>query len=882
MQLLRYLVWVLAKLVLPLRYRVHVHGIERLRDVKGPVLILPNHPGYCDPLLVLMAVWPWLHPRPLLYEDYFLNPLLALFAKLLRAVLVPDLERASTRARQRAGEALAAVVAALRAGDNVILWPAGHIEHDGWERLGGARAAADILQAVPDVQVVLVRTRGIWGSQFSFAFTGSRPPLMRRLAQGIGFLVSNLLICMPRRDVDITVEPIDHARLPQPKRETLNPWLEDWYNVGLPQPPAYVPYHFVFGPRTRDFPRLKGLATGNREQISEETKAIIGQFIEKRLKRSLTEAEQQPDVNFDQLGLDSLDRMEVTLAVEERFGFHGEEVPTTIGQLWELAQGLVEHAPLKPPPPKWDRPAGSDSVKILGETVAEAFLARALANPRDTAVADDLAGVLSYRQLLVGTLTLSRRFAALANPNVGILLPASVACDIAFLALHLSGKLPVLLNWTTGTANLDHAVRLMNVKEVVTSKAFLDRFNVEIPRVRFIFLEDLHDEVGRIEQLATWLAIKFLPRSIRNLAPKIGPDKHALVLFTSGSERAPKAVPLTHANITSEMRAIIDFLGLSRQESILGFLPSFHSFGMVITSIFPILGGLRVVHHPDPADASGLARKIGAYRPTLMVGTPTFVDFIVRRAKPGELSSLKLIVVGAEKCPERLMETCARTIPKAELLEGYGVTECSPVVAGNRPGANRASTVGKPLPGVQVRVVDLENGEELPTGKTGMLWVNGAIVFPGYLGFEGPSPFRDRDGRHWYVTGDLAEIDSDGFIRLVGRLKRFLKAGGEMISLPALEEPLAERFPPIEEKHRVAVEGIETSQGRHIVLFATEPITTSEANAILEHAGLRGVLRLDEVRRVEQIPLLGTGKIDYKVLRAQLETEQSRLQPANQ
>lgn len=881
MQVLRYLVWVLAKLVLPLRYRVHVHGIDRLRNVKGPALILPNHPGYCDPLLVLMTVWPWLHPRPLLYENYFLNPLLSPFAKLLRAVLVPDLERASTRARQRAGEALASVVSALRAGDSIILWPAGHIEHDGWERLGGARAAADILQAVPDVQVVLVRTRGVWGSRFSFAFTGSRPPLMRRLAEGIGFLVSNLLVFMPRRGVDIAVEPMDRARLPKPGRETLNPWLEAWYNVGLPQPPVYVPYHFAFGARTRDFPKGKGLATGNGEQISPETKSIIGQFIEQRLKRPLTEAEQQPDATFDQLGLDSLDRMEVTLAVEERFGFHGDEVPTTIGQLWELAQGLVEHAPLKPPPPMWTRSAGSDSLKILGETVSEAFLTRALANPQDTAVADDLAGVLTYQQLLIGTLTLSRRFAALANPNVGILLPASVACDIAFLALHLGGKLPVLLNWTTGTANLDHAVRLMNVKEVVTSKAFLDRFNVELQGVRFLFLEDLHREIGRIEQLATLIAVKFLPRSIRSLAPKLGPDQHALVLFTSGSERAPKAVPLTHANIISEMRAIIEFLGLSRQESVLGFLPSFHSFGMVITSIFPVLAGLRVVHHPDPADASGLARKIGAYRPTLMVGTPTFVDFIVRRAKPGELSSLKLIVVGAEKCPQRLMDACARALPGAELLEGYGITECSPVVAGNRPGANRAGTVGKPLPGVQVRVVDLENGEGMPAGKTGMLWVNGSIVFPGYLGFDGPSPFRDWDGKHWYVTGDLAEIDSDGFIRLVGRLKRFLKAGGEMISLPALEEPLAERFPPVEEKHRVAVEGVETSHGRRVVLFTTESIATAEANAILEQAGLRGVLRLDEVRHVEQIPLLGTGKIDYKVLRAQLEAEQSRLQPTH-
>ncbi|CAN5339515.1 hypothetical protein BH10PLA2_BH10PLA2_05090 [soil metagenome] len=877
MQLTRYLVWLLARLVLPLRYRIRVQGAEKLRGLGHPVLSLPNHPGYVDPLIVLMVVWPWLKPRPLLYENYFLNPLLYPFAKLLRAVLVPDLERASTLARERAGGALSNVVSALRAGDNVILWPAGHIEHYGFERLGGAWASADILTAVPEAQVVLIRTRGIWGSRFSFAYTGNRPPLMATLRRGMALLAGNLLFFMPRREVEITIEPVTRDRLPEIKRESLNRWLENWYNVDLPQP-VYVPYHFLFGPRSREFPTLKNLEQGNQEKILPETQSVVRELVEQRLGRKLSESEQQAATTFDHLGLDSLDRMEVTLAIEQRFGFHGDDVPSTIGQLWELAQGLIEHAPPKPPPQQWFQPVKvpGQPLKIIGNTVAEALITRVLADRNGIAVADDVAGVLTYEQLLIGSVTLATRFAALTSPNIGILLPASVACDLAFLGLHLANKLPVLLNWTTGTANLEHAVRLMEVKHVVTSRAFLDRFNVQIPGVAFVFLEDLYREIGRSEKLITWLKIRFLPGWARALPPRATADQHALILFTSGSERAPKAVPLTHANILSDMRAIIAFLSLSRGESVLGFLPSFHSFGMVVTSLFPILSGLRVVHHPDPADASGLARKIGAYRPTLMVGTPTFVDFIVRRARSGELASLKLIVVGAEKCPARLMDACAQVAPQASLLEGYGVTECSPVVAGNRPGAMRLGTVGKPLPGVQLRVVDLESGEEMSTGKTGMLWVNGAIVFPGYLGFDGPSPFQDLDGRRWYVTGDLAEVDTDGFIRLVGRLKRFLKAGGEMISLPALEEPLATKFPPLNEKHRVAVEGIETNQGRRIALFTTESITTQEANALLEQAGLRGVLRLDEVRHVDEIPLLGTGKVDYKVLRAQLEKEASR------
>jgi long-chain-fatty-acid--[acyl-carrier-protein] ligase len=350
----------------------------------------------------------------------------------------------------------------------------------------------------------------------------------------------------------------------------------------------------------------------------------------------------------------------------------------------------------------------------------------------------------------------------------------------------------------------------------------------------------------------------------------VAADQPAVVHFTSGTEKAPKAVPLTHGNMLSDMRAGAPFLNLLREDSILGFLPAFHSFGMTVTGLLPLLGGMRVVHHPDPTDASGLARKIAAYRPTLVMGTPTFISYIIERAGPDDLKSLRMIVVGAEKCPPALFERVARVAPGACLLEGYGITECSPVVSSNTTRANRPGTVGRPLPGVEVRAVDLESGAPLGPNQLGMLLVSGPTVFPGYLAYDGPSPFRELDGKRWYVTGDLAEIDADGFIHFSGRLKRFLKAGGEMISLPALEEPFARQYPPTSEGPRVAVEGVETEAGRRVVLFTTEAITLREANARLLEEGFRGVMRLDEVRRVDKIPVLGTGKTDYKVLRALL------------
>jgi long-chain-fatty-acid--[acyl-carrier-protein] ligase len=244
------------------------------------------------------------------------------------------------------------------------------------------------------------------------------------------------------------------------------------------------------------------------------------------------------------------------------------------------------------------------------------------------------------------------------------------------------------------------------------------------------------------------------------------------------------------------------------------------------------------------------------------------------------MTSLRLIVVGAEKCPPSVRQRCAELAPSATLLEGYGITECSPVVSANRVGANRPGTLGKPFPNVEVMVVDLETDQPVSANKLGMLLVSGPTIFPGYIAYEGPSPFQERDGKRWYVTGDLAHIDDEGFIHFDGRLKRFLKAGGEMISLPALEEPFVRLHPPTKDGPRVAVEGVETEAGRRIVLFTTEPMNLRDANARLMEEGFRGVMRLDEVRQVELIPVLGTGKTDYKALRAMIQERRSETMPA--
>jgi long-chain-fatty-acid--[acyl-carrier-protein] ligase len=873
MSFFRWIFWAFLRLVLGARYRLRVHGKEQLRTLKGPVLILPNHPGYIDPFLLFAALWPSLRMRPLVYSGTFRGPTGRFLVWLVNALEVPDLDVASVRARKHAEKAVQSIAAGLKNGQSFSLWPAGRVWREGRERIGPARSAADILRQVPEASVLLVRTRGLWGSSWTWARLAARPPLIRCMLAGVGWIFANLLFFIPRRQVDMTLEVVDHSRLPEPRREVLNPWLEEWYNRDLnggAEKPTWVPYHFLLGRRSHDFatPAKPAAAPAAPESVKPETLEAVLPLVEARLGRPLTAAEQQPSTQLDQLGLDSLDRMELSLQVERQFGFSGDEASTTLGQLFALAEGRVVKKPVKPPPAEWSRPLSDHGpAQLEGDTLPLAFVNCALRFPRDVIAADDLAGALTGERLLVGALALARRLKTQTAPNVGLLLPASAACDLALLALYLAGKLPVVLNWTTGPANLAHAAKLTNLTHVLTSGAFIDRTGLTVENTEFLFLEDLQESIGKLELTKTLLTVRMRKEHIRRQLPPIDPDQPAVVLFTSGSEKAPKAVPLTHRNILSDQRGGLPVMELTRRDVFLGFLPTFHSFGLTVTGLLPLLTGVRVVHHPDPTDAVNLGRKVAAYGVTVLVGTPTFVHHILARAEPGSLPSLRLIVVGAEKCPPALFERCKRVAPAAVLVEGYGITECSPVVSVNPPTALKPGSIGKPLEGVEVRTVDLDNGRPLPARQMGMFQVSGPTVFPGYLGHEGPSPFVEDEGKRWYVTGDLGEVDGEGYLWFRGRLKRFLKAGGEMISLPALEEPFARLYPPTQDGPRVAVEGVEHEGGRRIVLFTTEPISLRDANALLLKEGFHGVMRLDEVRQLEKIPTLGTGKTDYKQLR---------------
>jgi acyl-CoA synthetase (AMP-forming)/AMP-acid ligase II/1-acyl-sn-glycerol-3-phosphate acyltransferase/acyl carrier protein len=857
-----------------LRYRVEIDGLEKLRALRGPALVLPNHPGHVDPVLIMTHLGGEISLRPLvvsfMYQPFYLNPLM----RFINALEVPDLVQHSASAREKVEPLIRTVVEGLDRGDKFLIYPSGRIERNGLEQIGSTRAVSDILAQRPDTAVVLVRTAGVWGSMTTFAPTGHEPSLPLRFVQAIGILVSNLIFFTPRRRVKITIEVFDKNSLPDLAREKLNPFMESWYNRGLTTEPKFVPYHFLFGPRSFDYPKPKGSLEVPLEKITPATQQAVVEILEEKLKRPLTDAEKKPATLLENLGLDSLDRMDLAQTIEQRFSFRSELIATNIGELWGLAQGLIETDQVEPfkVAAAWNAPraAADAAFKVLAPNILECFVRQAITHPNEAIAVDDLSGVVTYGRMLTGVRLMAKRFAALPGDAVGLMLPASVAADTAFMALLLAKKLPVLLNWTTGPVNLNHAAKVMDLKRVITSQKFIDRIDVKIEGTEYFFLEDLRKDIGKFEAVTMLLRTRLFPSAVLAGLPKIDPDQNAVVLFTSGSEKAPKAVPLTHRNIVTDVQNGASALGFKRGDILLGFLPPFHSFGMSGNVVLPLAGGVRVVHHADPTDAAGLVRKIDACKPTLLLTTPTFFSYILNAAKPGQLDSLRIVITGAEKCPDVLFDRAKKMAPNAILSEGYGITECSPVVSVSRPDDVRLGTIGRPLDGVEVCVVDPDSMKPLPVDQRGLLLVHGPTVFPGYLHYDGPSPFHELDGKRWYITGDLAGVDADGFIHFAGRLKRFLKAGGEMISLPALEEPLASAYPAGDKGPQVAVEGVELPDGRRIVLFTTTDLKLADANALLTQAGFRGIMRLDEVRQVDSLPLLGTGKIDYKVLRAQI------------
>jgi len=861
-----------GRALLGLRYRVRIEGLEAvLAKGKTGILLLPNHPAYLDPAILLTHFYPFLRPHILADKDNMAKPLVRWLIGRVGVKPIPDPSIHGEASLPEVAQVLKECSEGLRQGENYLLYPAGHIYLSRLEDLGGNSAVETILSQAPDIRVVLVRTKGMWGSSFSKAIE-RHPDWGKCILRGFRSLLANFLFFGPRREVSIElVEPADLPR--REGRAAMNRYMEAFYNQDAP-PARYVPYTIWEHGFERDLPEPVLL---KMEGDLDEVPASIREQLHGKLTE-LAGGSDFPDAALlaKDLGLDSLGRMELQLWLEHEFGHPvpDPDMLQTVGDCLLAACGKATRnskSALKPPAESWFQERLPVEVPE-GDTLTDVFLRQVARDPNRPAIADMQGGQRSYRDLLTAIFALRPHIQALKGERVGIMLPASGAAVVTYLTVLFSGKVPVMVNWTAGSRNLVHGLELLGVERVLTSAQLVSKVeamgsDLSGIRDRFWMLEDLGQSLTRTEKLIAFLRARFSWRALH----RVSVPETAVVIFTSGSESLPKAVPLTHQNLLSNVRDLVSLFPLEPTERMIGFLPPFHSFGLTGTMLLPLCAGLPVVYFPNPTDGSALARLVEAYRITMLVGTPTFLSGIVRSATDEQLASLRMVVAGAEKCPESLYEVLAHRWPQMRVLEGYGITECSPVLSVNAFEDPHRGTIGKPLPGVEHLLVDLETELPVAPGKVGMLLVRGPSIFGGYLHYEGASPFVESDGKTWYRTGDLVREEPDGTLVFTGRLKRFVKLGGEMISLPAIEEALLRHFASEDDQEApLAVEATPSDSQPEIVLFSTRPITREEANAVLGQIGLSPLHFIRQIRQVDKIPVLGTGKTDYRTLKALL------------
>ncbi len=880
--MLDFVVRAIAKFLLSLRYRIRLIGLDKI-SAKGKtgIVFLPNHPALIDPIIMFAHLHGKFAPRGFADQDQVNRPIIGFFARKWGIRTVPSVERYGPAAKAEIEKVLDETIEGLKKGENLVLWPAGRVYHSYKESLGANSSVERILQKYPDVRIVLVRTRGLWGSSFGWA-SGKEPLVKPVLLKGVLHLLSSFVFFAPRRK--ITIEFFEPPDLPRgADRNTFNRYLEDFYNADA-LPNTYVPYTIWEKGGTRVVPEpTPPKLQSDYSKAPAATKQIVLKYLsEKTGISSLKET----DRLAGDLGMDSLARTDLLLWLEKEFGFRQADADAmqTIGDCFLAACGqFVYLTPIsiKPAPAGWFAPRQKLRASLpQGDSVADVFLKQAARQPGRVVIADQIAGAKSYRDIITACLVLRPLIKQLEGDRVGIMLPASVTANIVYLATLFAEKVPVMVNWTAGPRNILSSLDSVGVKHILTSKALVDRIamqGIDLSSVaeRLCFLEQFREKISFGFKLAAWLAAHLSWASLRNA--KV--PQTAVILFTSGSETVPKAVPLSHSNLLVNIRDVLGGVKIYETDRLIGFLPPFHSFGLTVTVLLPMLGGAQAVYSPNPTEADTLAKIIDAYKVTVLAGTPTFVGGIVRVATVEQLDSLRFAVTGAEKCSQQVYDMMAAKCKKAVILEGYGVTECSPIISLNDENAPKPFSIGKLIPSLEYMLLhpetltpldaaSLSHGvKPLSPPATGVLLVRGPSVFSGYLNYTGNTPFVEIEGKQYYNTGDIICIDHDGLLTFQGRLKRFAKLGGEMISLPAIESVLDSAYPSDSDKGPVlAVESTESEQPE-LVLFTSRDIEREEANKKIRAAGLSGLHSIRRVIKLDQIPLLGTGKTDYRALK---------------
>jgi len=514
------------------------------------------------------------------------------------------------------------------------------------------------------------------------------------------------------------------------------------------------------------------------------------------------------------------------------------------------------------------------------------FIRRCKQRGRQSKIADSMGLEFSGYKLLAGTLIMRKllRQHVLDTDEecVGVLLPPTVPAVIVNLALTLDRRAAVNLNYTATSEVLNACLKQCHIKHVITSRKAWEKFDLDL-EAEIIYLEDFREnpdlKAGLFNKLSALFSACVTPAGIleRNLGlHEVKEEDLLTIIFTSGSTGVPKGVMLTHANIGSNIKAIDQIVKLGHEDVMIGILPFFHSFGFTATLWATMALDIKAAYHFSPLEGKQIGKLCQRHKGTILLATPTFLRGFLHRCSPEEFASVDVIVTGAEKLPKDLADAFEEKF-NIQPVEGYGATELSPLVSVNVPPSRSADnsqidlkegTVGLPIPGVTTKITDLDTDEELGTNASGMLWIKGPNVMKGYYGRQDLTDEVILDG--WYRTGDVAEIDDDGFIRITGRVSRFSKIGGEMVPHVRIEEMLNEIIESTDEDALMAaVTAVPDEKRGERLIIIHRPLQQTPNELREKLADEKGMPNIfipsaDSFYETEELPLLGTGKLDLK------------------
>jgi acyl-[acyl-carrier-protein]-phospholipid O-acyltransferase/long-chain-fatty-acid--[acyl-carrier-protein] ligase len=513
-------------------------------------------------------------------------------------------------------------------------------------------------------------------------------------------------------------------------------------------------------------------------------------------------------------------------------------------------------------------------------TLPESFWREARKHPQTFCIADSSGKRMNYGLTLISAVALAKKLQKIvgSQENIGIMIPPSVGGVLVNIAVSMLDKVPVNLNYTASKEALKSIIKQCTMSRVITSRVFLEKIGIELACEK-IYIEDLVAMISKMDQLNA-LFISFIFPSILSHHWIFGSgsqrkqEKLATVMFTSGSTGEPKGVMLTHGNVMSNLEGLYQVFHIKDDDVMLGILPFFHSFGFTGTLWFPLISGIGAVYHGNPLDAKVIGKMVQEHQATILMTTPTFLSSYIRRCETTQFKSLRMVTVGAEKLKDSLAEEFQQKFG-IEPMEGYGCTELSPVVSINLPDhkqedriqkAQKRGTIGLPLPGIAVKVVDQNTKKPAGPNQSGLLLIKGPNVMKGYLHQADKTKEVIHDG--WYSTGDVAQMDEDGFLMITDRMSRFSKIGGEMVAHIKIEEAIHQVLSSAEQVAVVTAVPDE-KKGEKLVVLYTQELDVSQMISELKKSGLPNLWIPDAALfgRIDAIPLLGSGKLDLGAIK---------------